>query len=70
MPYNKVIYYGQNLIDLTADTVTADKLFKGVTAHAASGSVITGTAEVTVTTSSGETGIVIPAGLFTVGTDS
>ena len=41
--YNKIIYAGRTLIDLTADTVTADKLAEGVTAHDKSGAVITGT---------------------------
>ena len=40
---NKVIYGGTVLIDLTADTVTADKLAEGVTAHDKSGEIITGT---------------------------
>lgn len=40
---NKVIYGGKTLIDLTSDTVTADKLLKDFTAHDKSGSVITGT---------------------------
>lgn len=43
MAINKVIYGGNTLIDLTADTITADKLAKGVTAHDKSGAVITGT---------------------------
>lgn len=30
---NKVVYNGKVLIDLTADTVTADKLLKSFTAH-------------------------------------
>ena len=41
--YNKIIYGGQTLIDLTADTVTADKLTEGITAHDKSGATITGT---------------------------
>ena len=41
--YNKIIYGGQTLIDLTADTVTADKLAEGITAHDKSVAVITGT---------------------------
>lgn len=41
--YNKIIYGGQTLIDLTADTVTVDKLAEGITAHDKSGAVITGT---------------------------
>lgn len=39
---NKVIYGGNTLIDLTADTVTADKILSGYTGHAASGAPITG----------------------------
>lgn len=33
MGINKVVYGGKTLIDLTGDTVTADKLLEGVTAH-------------------------------------
>lgn len=40
---NKVVYDGEVLIDLTADTVTPDKLAKGITAHDKSGATITGT---------------------------
>lgn len=40
---NKVVYYGQTLIDLTNDTVTAETLLEGYTAHKADGSIITGT---------------------------
>ena len=43
MAVNKVIYGGNILIDLTTDTVTADKLASGITAHDASGKIITGT---------------------------
>lgn len=46
MPYNKVIYGGRTLIDLTGDTVTEATLAKGVTAHKADGTLITGTLEV------------------------
>lgn len=42
MPISKVIFGEDTLIDLTADTVKADKLLKGFTAHDASGEVITG----------------------------
>lgn len=42
MAINKVIYGGETLIDLTADTVSADKLLKDITAHDKSGAVITG----------------------------
>lgn len=41
--YNKVIYHGKTLIDLTSDTVTADALLDGYIAHDKSGNVITGT---------------------------
>ncbi len=40
---NKVIYGGNTLIDLTADTITAASLLKDVTAHDKSGAQITGT---------------------------
>lgn len=47
MAVNKVVYNTedgeQTLIDLTEDTVTADTLAEGVTAHSASGEVIVGT---------------------------
>ena len=43
MAVNKVIYGGNVLIDLTSDTITADKLAEGVTAHDKSGATITGT---------------------------
>ena len=39
---NKVIYNGQVLIDLTADTITPEKLAAGITAHDKSGAPITG----------------------------
>lgn len=38
---NKVVYDGEVLIDLTADTITADKLASGITAHDKSGESIT-----------------------------
>lgn len=44
MGINKVQYGNTTLIDLTNDTVTADKLMQGYTAHDRSGAVITGTA--------------------------
>lgn len=45
MGKSKVIFNGQMLIDLTGDTVTADKLFAGYTAHNAAGEPIIGTAQ-------------------------
>lgn len=41
--YNKIIYGGKTLLDLTADTVTPDKLAEGITAHDKSGALVTGT---------------------------
>lgn len=41
--YNKIVYGGKTLIDLTADTISADKLLKDFTAHDKSGATITGT---------------------------
>lgn len=43
MAISKVIFGGQTLIDLTGDTVKADKLLKGYIAHGADGEEITGT---------------------------
>lgn len=42
MAISKIIYGGQTLIDLTQDTVVADKLLKGYTAHGADGELVTG----------------------------
>lgn len=39
---NKVVYGGQTLIDLTSDTITADKILSGYTAHDKTGAAITG----------------------------
>lgn len=43
MARSKIIYGDQVLIDLTADTVEADKLASGYTAHGKDGELITGT---------------------------
>lgn len=59
---NKVIVNNTTIIDLTSDTVTAAKMYKGTVAHDKSGQTITGTAEVTV---SGER-LIMPTGLITV----
>ena len=45
MAISKVVYHGNTLIDLTADTVKADKLLKGFTAHGADGEVINGSCD-------------------------
>ena len=42
MANSKIIFAGEVLIDLTADTITADKLLVGYTAHGADGEVING----------------------------
>lgn len=51
MAYNKIIYGGRTLIDLTSDSVTADKLLVGATAHDMSGALIEGTCSFDVDTS-------------------
>lgn len=43
MAISKVVYGGNTLIDLTADTIKAEHLIKGYTAHGADGEPITGT---------------------------
>lgn len=43
MPRSKIIYGDEVLIDLTGDTVTADTLAEGATAHDKAGNAITGT---------------------------
>lgn len=42
---NKVIYGSEVLIDLTGDTVEADKILSGYTAHDRSGAAVTGSCE-------------------------
>ena len=42
MAINKVVLNNEVQLDLTADTVTADKLLKGYTAHDKSGASIVG----------------------------
>ena len=43
MSITKGVYGGKTLIDLTGDTVTADKVLEGFTTHDKSGASITGT---------------------------
>ena len=45
MAISKVVYGGNTLIDLTSDTVVADKLLDGYTAHGADGEVINGSCD-------------------------
>lgn len=42
MSVNKVIYGTTVLVDLTSDTVTADTMLEGTTAHDKSGNQVTG----------------------------
>lgn len=51
MAINKVIYGGRTLIDLSGDTVTADKILDGFTAHDKKGDTITGTCKYDVDSS-------------------
>ncbi len=51
MAVNKVVYGTTVLVDLTEDTVTADKLLKGATAHNAAGEPVTGEMEPSIDTS-------------------
>lgn len=51
MAYNKIIYGGDTLIDLTGDTVSADKILTGYTAHDKAGEVITGSCDFDVDSS-------------------
>lgn len=45
MSINKILYGNEVLIDLTSDTVQADKLLQGYTAHDNSGTVIFGSVQ-------------------------
>lgn len=54
---NKVIYNGTVLIDLTPDTVTADKILVGYTAHDKSGNTITGTCDYDVNSKDATVGV-------------
>lgn len=48
---NKVVYGGETLIDLTADTVEQDKVLSGYTFHHKSGEILTGNCEYDADTS-------------------
>ena len=54
---NKVIYNGPVLIDLTADTVTADKILATYTAHDKAGNIITGTCDYDVNSKDATVGV-------------
>lgn len=61
-PVNKVVFGAYTLIDLTADTVTADRLASGYTAHGSDGRAITGTMEAPVEATSAEVTAAVSAG--------
>lgn len=50
---NKVIYGNRTLIDLTGDTVQADKILSGYTAHDKSGAPVTGSCDYDVNSQDG-----------------
>ena len=60
MAINKIVYNNNTLIDLTSDTVSADKLVSGITAHDKSGAKITGTAVLNNVTQDQDGYIVLP----------
>ena len=66
MAVNKVIYGGETVIDLTGDTVTADKMLSGVTAHDKSGKAITGTIATKTSSNLSASGatVTVPAGYY------
>lgn len=69
-PYvNRVDYGGNTLIDLTADTVAADKLLSGYTAHDRSGAAITGSiqSKAAQTYTPGTASQTVPGGVYLSG---
>jgi len=48
---NKVVFGGDTLIDLSSDTIAANKVLSGYTAHDASGAPITGSCNYDANTS-------------------
>lgn len=54
---NKVIYNGTILIDLTADSVTPDKILATYTAHDKTGNIITGTCDYDVNSKDATVGV-------------
>lgn len=62
MANNKVTLGNETLIDLTADTVDASTLHRGVTAHNAAGVTITGEYDVPTAATSAEITAAVNAG--------
>ena len=69
---NRVDFGGATLIDLTADTVEANRLLSGYTAHDKSGAAITGSIQLksAETYTPGTTNKTIPAGVYLSGTQT
>ena len=61
---NEVIYGNEVLISLKNDTVTADKLANGYTAHGADGSLIVGEAEFSNPYFDGDMTVLLPSARF------
>lgn len=57
MAISKIIYGGDTLIDLTSDTVTADKLLTGYTAHGADGEIVEGACDYDANTQDATAGV-------------
>lgn len=66
MAVNKVVFGGETLVDLTADTVTADKMLSGTTAHDKSGAKVTGTIATKTASNLSASGatVTVPAGYY------
>lgn len=57
MARSKVVLGNEVLMDLTADTVTADKLLRGITAHGKDGELVTGTCDYDVDTTDADAAV-------------
>ena len=53
MGVSKVVYAGTTIVHLTSDTVSADKLLSGFTAHGKDGELVTGTCDFDVNSQDG-----------------
>lgn len=60
MAFSKIILNGATLIDVTSDTVVADKLYQSYTAHGADGQIVIGTASSGGATINNQTTTVTP----------
>lgn len=65
MAVNIVKYAGKILMDLSKDTVTADQLLEGCTAHRADGELITGTMKKMTVTDDGNGNVSIRGAAIT-----